>query len=302
MVVDAKTVVIVLIGAAVFAAVQGLIGVASVATQKKKVNRRLTVAGKVEGISALVVELRKQRGLSASGARAERLRWLSDLIVASGLPYDQKKWLLYVVAAAVLGALLVGLLTKNPLGFAAGAVVGGLLLPLGVLKFQANRRAKALGQQLPQALEVIVRSLEAGHPVPAAVALLVVGWRRRVGDPAYRSWNAYATGLVLALVPSLLRAVTDAGEVRPFLLGVAALAVVAVGVTRRLQAPLLIGGAVLAIDAVVQLAPYLSAVYDAVPRWVTIGLIGLLLVVAGATYEQRVRDLRRVGDRVARLG
>jgi tight adherence protein B len=101
------------------------------------------------------------------------------MIVASGLPYDQKKWLFYVAAAAVLGALLLGLLTKNPLGFAAGAVVGGVLLPLGILKFKANSRAKALGHQLPQALEVIVRSLEAGHPVPAAVAL--VG--REMSDP-----------------------------------------------------------------------------------------------------------------------
>src|SRR5215218_93755 len=130
MAVDAKTIVIVLIGAAVFAAAQGLIGLVSVATQRKKVNRRLTVANKVEGISALVVELRKQRGLSATGARSERLRWLSDLIVASGLPYDQKKWLFYVAAAAILGALLLGLLTKNPLAFAVGAVVGGVLLPL----------------------------------------------------------------------------------------------------------------------------------------------------------------------------
>ncbi len=179
MVVDAKTIVIVLIGAAVFAAAQGLIGVASVATQKKKVNRRLTVANKVEGISALVVELRKQRGLSASGARAERLRWLSDMIVASGLPYDQKKWLLYVAAATILGALLLGIVSKNPLGFAGGALIGGVMLPLAVLKFKANARAKALGQQLPQALEVIVRSLEAGHPVPTAVAL--VG--REMADP-----------------------------------------------------------------------------------------------------------------------
>ena len=62
MVVDAKTILIVLIGAAVFALAQGLSGVLSVATQKKKVNRRLAVSSKVEGISALVVELRKQRG------------------------------------------------------------------------------------------------------------------------------------------------------------------------------------------------------------------------------------------------
>ena len=99
MVIDAKLIVMVLIGLAVFAAVQGMIGLFSVATQKKKVNRRLTVANKTEGISALVVELRKQRGLSASGGRAARLRWLSDMIVASGLPYDQKKWLTYVAAA-----------------------------------------------------------------------------------------------------------------------------------------------------------------------------------------------------------
>jgi tight adherence protein B len=178
-VVDAKTVLIVLIGAAVFAAAQGVIGIASVATQKKKVNRRLAVSSKVEGISALVVELRKQRGLTATGARAERLRWLSDMIVASGLPYDQKKWLFYVTAAAILGAMLLGLLLKTPLGFAGGGMVGGVFVPLAVLKFKAKARATALGHQLPQALEVIVRSLEAGHPVPGAVAL--VG--REMSDP-----------------------------------------------------------------------------------------------------------------------
>ena len=55
-------------------------------------------------------------------------------------------------------------------------------------------------------------------------------------------------------------------------------------------------------DAVVQLTPYLVAAYEVVPRWVTIGVLGLALLVSGATYEQRVRDLRRVGKHVARLG
>ena len=177
--IDARTIVMVMIAAAVFAGVQGLVGVFSVATQKRQVNRRLKVGEKVEGISALVVELRKRRGLSASGARGERLRWLSNLIVASGLPYDQKKWLTYVIAAAVLGSVGVGIATRMPLGFLGGAVLGGVLLPLGVLKFKAGKRNAALGHQLPQALDIIVRSLEAGHPVPAAVAL--VG--REMADP-----------------------------------------------------------------------------------------------------------------------
>jgi hypothetical protein len=77
---------------------------------------------------------------------------------------------------------------------------------------------------------------------------------------------------------------------------------VLVGAWRRLQAPLLVGAAVLAVDAVVQLSPYLVEAYQAVPRWITIGALGLGLLVAGATYEQRVRDLRRVRRQVARLG
>ena len=170
--IDATTIVLVMVFAAVFAGVQGLTGLLTVATQKRKLNQRLKVGEKVEGISALVVELRKQRGLTAAGSRSEQLRWLSNLIVASGLPYDRKKWLTYVAAAAILGSLGLGIATRSPLGFVGGAVLGGVLLPLGFLKFKAGKRNAALGLQLPQALEIIVRSLEAGHPVPAAVGLV----------------------------------------------------------------------------------------------------------------------------------
>lgn len=179
MAIDAKTIVMVMIGAAVFALVQGITGVMSVATTKRKLNQRLKVGEKVEGVSAMVVELRKQRGLTASGSRSQSLRWLSNLIVASGLPYDQRKWLTYVGAAALLGAVGLGLLTRAPLGIAGGALLGGVIVPLGVLKVKAGKRNSALGHQLPQALDIIVRSLEAGHPVPAAVAL--VG--REMSDP-----------------------------------------------------------------------------------------------------------------------
>jgi tight adherence protein B len=177
--IDAKFIVMIMIGAAVFAGVQGLTGLLSVATQKRQVNRRLKVGEKIEGISALVIELRKQRGLTAAGGRAERLRWLSNLIVASGLPYDQKKWLTYIAASAVIFGIGAFVLLKSPLAIPAGMALGGVLIPLGVLKYMGNKRNAALGYQLPQALDIIVRSLEAGHPVPAAVAL--VG--REMGDP-----------------------------------------------------------------------------------------------------------------------
>jgi len=179
MVIDAKFIVMIMIGAAVFAAVQGLTGIFTVATQKRQVNRRLKVGEKIEGISALVVELRKQRGLTAGGKRSENLRWLSNMIVMSGLPYDQKKWLTYIGAGALILGVGGYVLLKSPLAVLAGFVLGGVLVPLGVLKYTAGKRNAALGFQLPQALDIIVRSLEAGHPVPAAVAL--VG--REMSDP-----------------------------------------------------------------------------------------------------------------------
>jgi hypothetical protein len=140
------------------------------------------------------------------------------------------------------------------------------------------------------------------YTAPGGVALLVLGALRRRRDPSYRSWPAYAPGLALVLGPSLLRAVDDPGVWRPLLLGLAALAVLGVGVARRLQAPLVLGGLVLAVDALVQLSPYLADLYDAVPRWTVIGTAGLLLLGLGATYEHRVRDVRLLHERISAFG
>ncbi|MDB5419312.1 MAG: tadB [Phenylobacterium sp.] len=176
---SAKTIFMILVFAAVFTAAQAAIGLLSTVTERRKLTQRLKVAERVEGISALVIELRKQRGLTASGERAGRLQWLSNLIVASGLPYDQKKWLTYAGAAALIAGIGGFVLAHTPLAIPVGALLGGAGLPVFYLKFVAGRRAKALGFQLPQALEIIVRSLEAGHPVPTAIAL--VG--REMNDP-----------------------------------------------------------------------------------------------------------------------
>jgi tight adherence protein B len=81
--------------------------------------------------------------------------------------------------AGVVGAAVAFALTRNPLALPAGLLIFGVGGPIFYLKFVAGKRASALGFQLPQALEIIVRSLEAGHPVPTAVAL--VG--REMPDP-----------------------------------------------------------------------------------------------------------------------
>jgi len=162
----------ILVFAAVFTAGQGVFGLATVATQKRLVNRRLAVADRVGGgLSKLVVELRKQRGLTAAGER-RGWAWLTDLIVRSGLPFEARRWTM-TVAASALGCAVAGALIARSIPAAAiGAAIGAFVVPIVFLKVCAGRRDKALGMQLPQALDIVVRSLEAGHPVPVSVALV----------------------------------------------------------------------------------------------------------------------------------
>lgn len=73
------------------------------------------------------------------------------------------------------------------------------------------------------------------------------------------------------------------------------------GARHRLAAPLLLGAAVLALDALHELAPYIAQALGTVPRWVPLALAGALLLGVGATYERRLRDVRRVREALGRL-
>lgn len=174
---DAQTAYLILVFAAVFSAGQATLGLLRTAQAKRLVNRRLVVADKVGGIAELVVELRKQRGLTATGDRTGA--WFADLILRSGVPYDPRRWITVAGGAALAGAVLAFFLTRQLLAIPIGALVFGVGGPILFLKFMGARRTTALGHQLPQALEIVVRSLEAGHPVPTAISL--VG--REMSDP-----------------------------------------------------------------------------------------------------------------------
>jgi hypothetical protein len=181
-----------------------------------------------------------------------------------------------LLAAGVAAALVAARPERRPVGWVAGVL----------LTASSWTRLSLEDVTAPEA-----------YTVPPALALLAVGFLRHRKDPQVSSWAAFGTGLVLALGPSLLWAIGDDGLGRPLLLGLAALTVTLAGARFRLQAPLLVGGAVLAVDAAVQVAPYV----DALPRWVSVAAAGLLLVVFGATYERRLRDLRRLQDGLRRL-
>ncbi|MEU7663213.1 SCO7613 C-terminal domain-containing membrane protein [Streptomyces lincolnensis] len=139
------------------------------------------------------------------------------------------------------------------------------------------------------------------YTLPVTVPALLVGALRRRRDPQASSWTAYGPGLAATLVPSLLAAWGDPGWTRPLLLGTAALVVTLLGARYHLQAPLVLGGSVLALVALHELAPYIAQVAGTLPRWVPPALAGLLLLALGATYEQRLRDARRVRNILTKM-
>ena len=105
--------------------------------------------------------------------------WLADLILRSGVAYRPRRWAIIVAGLGLAAALLVYCVTRNPLAGPHRGPAAAVGPPIVYLKIKASRRAKALSRQLPDALEVMVRSLEAGHPVPTAIAM--VG--REMPDP-----------------------------------------------------------------------------------------------------------------------
>ena len=164
---------------AVFMAIQSVLSLVTEAQTQRIVNRRLQFKARYATHNEAMIELRKSRGLDQDGNLAMSLRWLNQLIVRSGLKFEPVKWAAMAAAGALVPAGLAwyyagGIWVALPV-YLATLVLG----PIGVVKHIAGTRAKKLAAQLPDALQIVCRSLEAGHPVATAVGLVA----REMPDP-----------------------------------------------------------------------------------------------------------------------
>ncbi|MEU4496226.1 hypothetical protein AB0F96_22965 [Streptomyces sp. NPDC023998] len=207
---------------------------------------------------------------------------------------------------AAAGLLAVALAGEDRPTLALVLALGGVIAAGTAVRAERRPAAGYLGAVL-FVLATWVRlaasdvSVPEAYTLPVTVPALAVGLLRRRRDPEASSWTAYGPGLAATLLPSLVAAWGDQHWLRPLLLGVAALAVTLAGARLRLQSLLVLGGAVLALDALHELAPYVVQVVGALPRWLPPALAGLLLLAVGATYEQRLRDARRLRDALGRM-
>jgi tight adherence protein B len=273
--------------------------------RRAAINRRMKLQESKISQEQVLTQLRKERGLE-NGSSLFSFDRFRALRTQSGLVTPLSRFLTItsgIAAAIVFVAVWYGLpalyamLALPPLAF---------VIPLMVLKFLRGRRHKLFGVQLPEALELITRSLKAGHPVPVAISMVA----REMPDPIGTEFGVvadevtYGSDLVSALhsmysrvghedLPLFVTAVsiqnTSGGNLREILDGLANVIrergklrrkVRAISTEGRMSAYILTAvPALLMVGIMVLMPQFYSAVWDKPMTWYLLaGSIAWLMI------------------------
>jgi tight adherence protein B len=151
----------------------------STASYKTTINRRMRLMQTEPNRENILVQLRRERSLTSGGDYSLTLQSLNRLVMQSGLTIGLWKFAGLVAGAAAFIFCLLWWYGFNLIPALSAAAFSAFLLPFLALKTMRSRRHKKFGAQFPDAIDIIVRSLRAGHPVPVAVQM--VG--REMADP-----------------------------------------------------------------------------------------------------------------------
>ncbi|MGC9370873.1 MAG: type II secretion system F family protein [Paracoccaceae bacterium] len=145
-----------------------------------EINSRLRALKSSGNQTASYTEILKGRGLSSDWDRAFTQQWFARLYSQSGLQMTPARRMIYLLLFFLIGWILAfSLLNVSVLGQVILAAAFSVGVALALVLYRRNKRIKHFTTQLPPALDIIVRSLNAGHPLNAAIALVA----REMPDP-----------------------------------------------------------------------------------------------------------------------
>lgn len=149
------------------------------ASYRKNINRRLRLVDSKPDREAVLIQIRRERGLTGDGNYRLPLINLNQLLLQSGLSIGFGRLVMFIIIGVV--AAFAGVMwLEGKMSHAIGAALFcGLVLPVMVLRFLRSHRQSKFGAMFPDAIDIIVRSLRAGHPVPVAIAMV----SRELRDP-----------------------------------------------------------------------------------------------------------------------
>jgi tight adherence protein B len=166
--------------------------------ERKKINRRLALTQELANPAEVLEILRKERGVDVL-VHIPSLQRLKELVVQSGVRFTPTVLFFWFGVPAVLFYFLIN--------FTSGLNL--LAVPLSVLMAAAwfylflqrarRKRIARFSEQFPDALDVIVRGLRAGHPFRLALALVA----REMPDPVGSEFGIVADEIMFGLEQSV---------------------------------------------------------------------------------------------------
>lgn len=137
---------------------------------RKSINRRLAESRQSTSATEALDALRRERGFV--DVKSPWLRGLNDLLMQTGLTLDRRLVLLSVFALGLLLFVLLGLIFGyHPVTLALALVLSFVLAYL-FFRIVRQRRIARFAQQLPEAIDLIVRGVRVGYPLPVALGLV----------------------------------------------------------------------------------------------------------------------------------
>ena len=96
-------------------------------------------------------------------------RRMDDFLVQAGVSYPLGVFVLLSAVLALVGFLLLSMVSRSQLLSVLGLALG--LAPLPVVRMMKTRRMRRFEAQLPDALDMIARSLRAGHALTSGIEM-----------------------------------------------------------------------------------------------------------------------------------
>jgi tight adherence protein B len=141
------------------------------------VNRRLLLAKQTGSVHEVFETLKRERGLI--GPENKRFSRLNDLILQTGLRLDQKLLMTVAFLLGVLFFVLFGLAFGHGLLSFIFSVVFAAVSMVIFLAIVRRKRIARFSEQLPDAIDVIVRGVKSGYPFTVALGLV----SKEMSDP-----------------------------------------------------------------------------------------------------------------------
>ena len=170
-----------LIFAAALMAVDTLLRAASSSRRARgEVANRLEGLRQTKGAESAFGELLKRRGLGGRNGEQTLGGWLNQFIAQTGREISMPRRIISVLMLCIAGFIIGSLfVTQNPLRLAVFSVIFGFATSFLILFYMRRKRIRTFTEQLAPAIDIIVRSLNAGHPLTTSIALV----SREMPDP-----------------------------------------------------------------------------------------------------------------------